>query len=137
MSLHCLVYVSIATRKMSDNDLQTLLEKARKKNEGSAITGMLLYRDGFFAQVLEGELKDIEDLFAIISRDERHRIVFLLYTKPIEKRNFANWTMGFNKSHNDNTEAIDEDPDIFERLPPDLFVLVASELDLLMNTFKH
>ncbi|MDD1617775.1 MAG: hypothetical protein CG439_2841 [Methylococcaceae bacterium NSP1-2] len=96
MSLHCLVYVSIATRKMSDNDLQTLLEKARKKNEGSAITGMLLYRDGFFAQVLEGELKDIEDLFAIISRDERHR-----------------------------------------RLPPDLFVLVASELDLLMNTFKH
>ncbi len=137
MSLHCLVYISIATRKMSDNDLQTLLEKAREKNEVLAITGMLLYRDGFFAQVLEGELKDIEDLFAIISRDERHRIVFLLYTKPIEKRNFADWTMGFNKSHDENAEAIDEDPNIFERLPPDFFVLISSELELLINKFKH
>jgi hypothetical protein len=58
MSLYCLVYVSIANQEMSDKHLEAMLKKARNKNEKSAITGMLLYRDGFFIQALEGETGD-------------------------------------------------------------------------------
>jgi hypothetical protein len=43
---------------MSDKHLEAMLKKARNKNEKSAITGMLLYRDGFFIQALEGETGD-------------------------------------------------------------------------------
>ena len=51
MPLHNLVYVSLATEDMSDETLKKILNKARTKNEGLDITGMLLYRDGFFMQV--------------------------------------------------------------------------------------
>jgi hypothetical protein len=40
---------------MSDDNLKDLLKKSRAKNETLNITGMLLYLDPFFIQVLEGE----------------------------------------------------------------------------------
>ena len=52
MSLNCLVYVSLANQEMSESHLEDLLKKARIKNETLNITGMLLYRDGFFMQAL-------------------------------------------------------------------------------------
>lgn len=137
MSLHCLVYVSMATKEMSDSDLQAILEKSRTKNAEAHITGMLIYRDGFFAQVLEGELEDLENLFALIAIDERHRIMFLMHTKPLEKRSFADWTMGFNKIHDPNTDALDENPKALKQLQPEFFIRCASELDVLLEQFKH
>ena len=85
MSLNCLVYVSLANQEMSDNHLQTMLQKAREKNERLSITGMLLYRDGFFMQALEGELADIESLYDTISKDPRHSDLILIYKKPTSK----------------------------------------------------
>ena len=40
---------------------------------------MLLYRDGFFIQALEGELDAIENLYAIIAKYERYKDVILVY----------------------------------------------------------
>jgi len=127
----------MATKEMSDSDLQAILEKSRTKNEKAHITGMLIYRDGFFAQVLEGELEDLENLFALIAIDERHRIMFLMHTKPLEKRSFADWTMGFNKIHDPNTNALDENPKALKQLQPEFFIRCASELDVLLEQFKH
>lgn len=137
MSLHCLVYVSITPNEMSDNDLQEILKKSRAKNANANITGMLIYRDGFFAQVLEGELEDIENLFALISKDKRHRIVFLMDTKPIEKRSFADWTMGFDKIYDPDAEAIDENKKALKLARPDFFIQSANELDVLLNQFRY
>ena len=55
MSLHCLIYTSVATQKMTDDYLKSILEKSRPKNIALSVTGMLLYLDPFFVQVLEGE----------------------------------------------------------------------------------
>ena len=54
MSLHCLIYTSIASQKMTDEDLKAILEKARPHNLALDITGMLLYQDPFFMQIFEG-----------------------------------------------------------------------------------
>lgn len=136
MSLYCLVYVSIANQEMSDKHLEAMLKKARHNNEKAAITGMLLYRDGFFIQALEGELGAIENLFATISKDERHRDVILVYKNPIQKRRFSDWTMGFNRIEAEDNNLIEGYTDFLQQQTPTFFIQYATEVDILLNRFK-
>jgi hypothetical protein len=122
---------------MSDKDLQALLKKARASNEILGITGMLLYRDRFFIQALEGEQTVLENLYAIISKDERHQNVILIYEKPIQQRRFPNWTMGFNKTDSTNTETIKGYTDFMQQPTPESFSQYANEVDILLDEFKH
>lgn len=91
----CLVYGSAAKRLMLDEELLTLLNKARENNTEKEITGLLLYRDATFIQVLEGERNRVEDLFDVIKRDPRHYGVTTILKRSIEKREFSEWWMGF------------------------------------------
>lgn len=50
---------------------------------------------GRFIQALEGEEHDVQNLYAYIKQDDRHKQVTLLHSGPIVTRSFANWTMGF------------------------------------------
>ena len=50
-----LIYVSTARELMDKDALLGILAKAREKNARLGITGMLLYKDGNFLQLLEGE----------------------------------------------------------------------------------
>lgn len=136
MSLYCLVYVSIANQEMSDRHLQMLLKKAMGKNEKSAITGMLLYRDGFFIQALEGEQEAIENLFATIEKDDRHRDVILVYSSPIKQRDFPDWTMGFNRIDDNDTSIIKGYTDFLKQPTSALFSHYATEVDILLSRFK-
>jgi hypothetical protein len=122
---------------MSDSHLKELLKKAREKNQKVNISGMLLYRDGFFMQALEGELNDIERLFETISKDERHRDVLLIYKKPISQRGFPDWTMGFNKIDDTAVNTIVGFSDFLQRPTPDFFIYRASEAESLLDQFKH
>ncbi len=102
MTLISLVYVSVETRPMTAQDIEKILETARTFNPSKNITGMLLYRTGYFIQALEGEDIEVKPLYEKISSDPRHRSVLMIYNKPIEKRAFGDWSMGFK-----NLEGID------------------------------
>lgn len=95
MGLISLIYVSIETRPMTPQDITAILEKAREFNAKENITGMLLYRNGYFIQALEGEEDRVRALYDKIKRDERHANVLMIYDKPIQERSFGNWSMGF------------------------------------------
>ncbi|MEN9898748.1 MAG: hypothetical protein RLZZ66_2397 [Pseudomonadota bacterium] len=97
MSLHCLIYTSVAKQKLTDNSLKSILDRARPKNSALDITGMLLYLDPYFVQILEGEINVINETFKRISKDPIHHKVSLIFKKPISERSFSNWVMGFNK----------------------------------------
>jgi Sensors of blue-light using FAD len=56
---------------------------------------MLLYIEGGFFQVLEGDDAAVDDVYARISRDPRHSKVTLIIREPIAARDFDEWTMGF------------------------------------------
>lgn len=90
-----LCYVSTASRLMSQSDLLELLGVAREKNARSAVTGMLLYKDMSFLQVLEGAAETVHELYAHIRDDSRHERVKTLFDEPIEARDFPDWTLGF------------------------------------------
>lgn len=90
-----LIYSSAATRPFSRDDLTQLLVRSRRNNQRCEVTGMLLYANGSFFQILEGESKTVDELFGRIMKDERHKQVTQIIREPIAKRSFADWTMGF------------------------------------------
>jgi hypothetical protein len=56
---------------------------------------MLLYKDGNFMQVLEGEEAVIRALHAKIDADPRHEGVLTVMQGYQESRQFQDWSMGF------------------------------------------
>jgi hypothetical protein len=100
--LVCAVYVSSAYKPFSDVELLELLRVSRLNNERRGITGMLLYRDGNFMQVLEGPASVVDEVIAKIKRDTRHHGVILMSRRGVQERQFAEWQMAFrnmSKSH--------------------------------------
>jgi hypothetical protein len=59
------------------------------------ITGLLLYRDGDFLQVLEGDAEAVEKIYDDILKDPRHTGVIRVLKQEIEEREFSDWKMGF------------------------------------------
>lgn len=90
-----LIYVSTARNLMSKEVLVDILAKAREKNARLGITGMLLYKDGNFLQLLEGEEDNVRALYDTISHDHRHFDSMIILDEPVQERMFADWTMGF------------------------------------------
>jgi hypothetical protein len=90
-----LIYVSTAVIPMGDEDLVYLLKQSRARNARNRVTGMLLYKDGHFMQVLEGDEANVMKIFADIERDLRHKSVDVLRTEYIQHRDFPDWTMSF------------------------------------------
>lgn len=136
MPLVSLVYVSVASRAMTDDDLRNILAKAREKNARLNITGMLLYRDGFFIQVLEGEQAQVDELFAVIAADERHRNVLKIEEHPIEQRTFGQWTMGFNPMNNLSAEDLEGFTDYLQRQDANYFSKHSDRIYHLLDRFK-
>ena len=68
-TLYHLGYVSTETDPFTNTRLVELLEIARRVNGERNVTGLLLYREGSFYQVLEGSETDVKRTFADIERD--------------------------------------------------------------------
>lgn len=94
MPLVNLIYASSAVKRMRQEELIAILEKSRVNNEKRNITGMLLYKDGNFMQVLEGEDAAVTELYSIIAKDPRHTPQLIL-KREVSKRTFSEWEMGF------------------------------------------
>lgn len=92
--IHC-VYASTATAGFQEADIPRLLEGARLKNAARGITGMLLFIEGSFFQVLEGEPGAVDTIYATIAEDSRHTRVTQIIREPIARRSFDEWSMGF------------------------------------------
>jgi hypothetical protein len=90
-----LAYVSVAREKMRPEALLGLLRQCQRKNATTGVTGLLLFGNGTFLQVLEGEAHAVDCLFHRIEHDHRHRDVRLLSCRDIEQRRFPDWKMGF------------------------------------------
>ena len=90
-----LVYLSRASRRFSQSDLTDLLAQSRRDNLADGITGLLLYAEGHFMQLLEGSKEKIESLMLRIESDPRHHDVRILEGGPVACRQFSEWSMAF------------------------------------------
>ncbi len=95
MSIFQICYASRATAPMSHEDLTALLLKSRPANHALGISGLLLYDQGSFIQLLEGPPDTVNSVCAKIRRDPRHDSIQILYKDTVEKPAFPDWAMGF------------------------------------------
>lgn len=93
-----LVYLSTSVNEFDEDELSKLLEVARERNKAKNISGMLLFLNGLFIQVLEGGNTAVDALFNKIRFDNRHKNVLKLYEEEIEERIFDFWSMAYAKS---------------------------------------
>lgn len=115
-SLVSLVYSSTATRPFDDDELAGLLAVSRARNAERNITGMLLYREREFIQILEGTRADVDSLMADIAGDRRHSDVRVLLEEPLHERRFEKWTMGYRPLVAAQPEMLDGYRDSFDDL---------------------
>jgi Sensors of blue-light using FAD len=90
-----IIYSSKSATPMQMDDLEDLLEHARHSNAEKGITGALVYVDGVFLQILEGELEAIQDLMGKISKDFRHETVTVLMEGAVPSASFSDWEMAY------------------------------------------
>jgi hypothetical protein len=95
--MHRIIYVSSETAPFSEAQLDALLRKSRNHNLASGITGLLLYKDGHFMQILEGPKPAVLALIAKIKKDPRHRDVSILMQSDTGQCEFKDWSMGFKR----------------------------------------
>jgi hypothetical protein len=81
-----------------------------RNNRIRDITGMLLYKDGNFMQVLEGDEKVVRAAHGVIAADPRHRGLITLLQGVAPEPQFPNWSMGFKElgADVDNPEGYNE-----------------------------
>ncbi len=121
---------------MSNADLNEILDVSRHKNRINDVTGMLLYIDQGFVQVLEGpEAAVRETYYGHIVHDRRHTASRVLIEQKTDKRLFAGWSMGFDRlspdqARNADVFAITRDA-IQNAVPPEKTV----DLAILLRTF--
>ncbi|KAB7887198.1 BLUF domain-containing protein [Poseidonibacter ostreae] len=90
-----IMYMSTATRVIPDSELEELLETSRKNNKEKNLTGLLIVKGRTFLQCLEGEKKDVEEIFNKILKDDRHTSIIDLIEEDISSRMFPTWDMGY------------------------------------------
>jgi hypothetical protein len=90
-----LIYSSECARPLNPQDVQAILDTARRNNRQRDLTGMLVFNSTHFLQAVEGGRQALSDLYARLVGDSRHHRLQLMAFEPIAQRAFGDWEMGF------------------------------------------
>ena len=82
---HVICYVSTASPDLNDGNIKKLLDTWQEKNAEKDIRGILLFSEGHFFQVLEGERTAVLNLYNKINLDTRHKGIIQVLGKDIIK----------------------------------------------------
>ena len=93
--MYYIVYLSSASKLFTEDELKEIVDISVKNNTRLGITGMMLYNEGNFIQVLEGEEEIVKNRYSIIERDSRHFGMLVITDGHVENRTFPSWSMGF------------------------------------------
>ena len=108
-----IIYSSSAAGKFTAAEVRTLLDHSQRRNRELGITGILLYTQGSFLQVIEGEEETIDAMFARIRSDTRHHGVTLIIREAVSRRSFPDWSMGYAELSASESEKIPGMNDFF------------------------
>jgi len=92
-----LLYVSSTSSDIAPGDLDDILTASRRNNALIGISGLLLFIDGGFLQMLEGEERAVRELYTRVAADRRHWNPRLMLDREVASRAFPGWSMGFER----------------------------------------
>lgn len=93
--LHRVVYLSSSTQHFPPEALEELLVGSREANARDGVTGVLIYHDGSFLQVLEGPRTNVLATLDKIRADTRHGGIIMLENRACLRTTFPDWSMGY------------------------------------------
>jgi hypothetical protein len=135
--MYLVAYVSSAVQLFSDADLEALLKISRVNNQKVGVTGILLYKEGNFIQVLEGPKESVESVLKRIEGDQRHRGVIRLFEQETAERDFGDWSMGFKRLDSVTGEDLLGSNDLLKQsFDRDEFIKNPSKARQLLLSFK-
>lgn len=115
-----LTYVSNRNSNCTDAEIEKILASCKKNNPHLEITGILLYSDSKFIQMVEGESKVILGLYDKIKTDKRHSNCMMISYGAIAEKSFPSWHMGARKLASNEvdfkTDITKEDKDLFSNI---------------------
>ncbi|MFK7816542.1 MAG: BLUF domain-containing protein [Gammaproteobacteria bacterium] len=89
-----LIYRSIAKPEMLNVDALSRLEnRAASANRKLGVCGILAFSDSRFLQVLEGQSKFVNSVYAKIIKDKQHYDVELISFESVVSTEFHDWSM--------------------------------------------
>ena len=88
-------YLSTANRDINQDEVAELLDLTEVRNNTAGVNGLLIYSDGNFFEVIEGEETKIKELFENIKEDPRHRNIMIVFEKKIDKPLFEDKEANF------------------------------------------
>ena len=91
-----ITYVSSAVFPFNETTFLDLVAQCQRNNVKLGITGILVYSDGNFIQVIEGADLVTQALYDRIERDGRHRAVTPVAEQRIDVCEFQGWSMAYN-----------------------------------------
>lgn len=94
-----LIYLSTAHKLLNQNELLEILNTSRQNNIQQDVTGMLLYAEGTFIQLLEGDSETLKKVYQTIQADPRHHNITKMAQGEIANRLFPEWAMGFKSAN--------------------------------------
>jgi hypothetical protein len=99
-----ILYSSTFTGHDHQKSIDEILLKSRKNNQVNNLSGILLFRNGDFLQLIEGEKINVYYTLKKIRDDQRHMNMKMLYEGEIQKRIFEGWQMAFKFEKDKNPE---------------------------------
>jgi len=90
-----LIYTSMASASIKEPNIQDILKAARANNPNVDLTGVLLFHDDTFLQVLEGPKNAVLALVAKIETDPRNHGLIEIFREESEARIFPDWSMAY------------------------------------------
>lgn len=95
MQLTQLLYCSKSLNEITHEDTDVILKQSRKNNPARNITGLLCNNEQYFVQLIEGDYREINDLYTRITGDNRHMKTTILSYHSAKSRLFPDWSMGY------------------------------------------
>ena len=94
IELDQILYCSLSHELMDDDALDAMLASVSALNRMDHITGLLMYSEGVFVQLIEGPPQAVKHLWARLLRDQRHYgVVQLYHYRELEQRICSGWAM--------------------------------------------
>lgn len=87
------MYRSFSKGGTTKKQLDAILEKSQAANAASGVTGLLIFRNNTYLQLLEGEEVNVLNCLKKIRKDPRHHSIATVFLAKSDQRLFPTWSM--------------------------------------------
>ncbi|GAB5555430.1 MAG: hypothetical protein Sapg2KO_50210 [Saprospiraceae bacterium] len=89
-----ITYISRIAKPLSTTEIETIKIFSSRNNLKVNITGLLVYFEKLFFQIIEGEDEEVDQVYQKIQKDPRHNNILRLKTEySVGERLFPTWSM--------------------------------------------